>query len=183
MINHLAFLKKFFVEGEHYNFNQIVDSHQGPINNVELSSLKEFSDDELTKLAPKIKLRRFNTYGSELSTLLQSKSKNVLPNMVANYIATNDQEIFSGMQIKPHHHILIKFPGLTSETVRDFSITAASNKSGSRRDAIHTISAEALHHPNLTKDHAKEIVDSARSGKSPYLAQMERQFNRRYGKS
>lgn len=177
MIDHLAFLSAFADPKKHYRFNTIVDSHQGPPIPSDLSSLKEFNDRELTKLVPKIKLNAVDLNSSrDFFSLINGKSKKVLPNMIAHHIAINNM-----VRIEPHHHVFMKFPALTSESVRDVCLSIPKKRSWQYGTA-HTIPVEALHHPNLKKEHAQEILDSASESKNPYINQMERQFSTRYEK-
>lgn len=176
MIRHLSFLSAFADPKKHYNFNKIVSSHEGPPVYADLHTLKEFSDAELTKLSPNIKLHHTVLNSSEFFSLFSGKSKKVLPNIVAHHIATNNM-----VEIEPHHQVFMKLPTLTSEAIRDVCLSIP-NKRSWQYGTVHTIPVEALYHPNLKKEHAQEIVDSARAAKNPYLHQMERQFKKRYEK-
>lgn len=174
MIDHLSFLKKYATE-DHYNFDDVAAKHEGPPKYADLNSLKNFTDEELTKLAPKIKIHRADLDSRHLFSLMQGESKHVLPNLIAHHIAIN-----KFVSIEPHHHVFMKMPVLISQSVRDIAVAIPHKRAYGNRN-VDSIPVEAMYHPNLTKEHALDIVNSAREANNPYLSQMERQYKKRYG--
>ena len=173
-MQHLVFLKQFAKEGDHYNFSDEVKKIK-PQTYATLSDLKNFSDNEIEQLSTRIKFHR-DYSSSDLSNILMAKSKIALPNLVANNIAEHPENGF-----EPYHHVLMKMGALHSETLRNVSV--AIPKLRWQRETYHTIPVEAMYHPNLTKEHALDILNSARDNKNPYLDQMERQFKKRYNEA
>lgn len=176
-IQRLAFLKKH-ANSSHYNLDDEIEKMPSDKKSVaRIEDLKEFDDETLEKLAPKIRLHSSEKHSQRaFSDMLQAKSKVALPNMFANSIV--DKAEYSS--IEPFHHILTKLPVLHSETLHNIGMNIVSPNQWSAYKA-QTIPVEILHHPNLEKEHARDIVDKARKDKNPYINQMERQYSRRYG--
>ena len=174
-LENLSFLKRFAKEGIHYNFKEEASKIKEPVY-TDIEGLKNFTDDELNVLKPIVKFQYLdlNSNGLYHSLMSKAKSKVTLPNMIAHAIATDPK-----VRIEPHHHVFMKIGSLSSESIRDVA-TSIPNKKVRYSGNVDTIPVEALHHPNLEKNHAEEILESARKANNPYLNQMERQFTRRY---
>ncbi len=176
-LERLSFLKRYAIKGKHYNFDEEVNKIKEPVY-ADLNQLKNFTDEELNNLKPVVKIHHsdLNNDGGYFTLFSKAKSKVVLPNMIAQHLATNHKA-----RIEPHHHVFMKMGNLTSESLRDVCL-AIPKKRVWTYGVVDTIPVEALHHPNLTKEHAEEIVNSAREARNPYLNQMERQLKKRYNK-